>query len=85
MAIREKKERQEMEARIQTNLDLINKTLLSLLNRGKPVNAAELEKKFKLPIYQKEGVQNFESVLENDLQFKQNLVIINIKRMPSTK
>lgn len=75
MMIRESTARQEMEARIQTNLDLIQESLLTLTQKKrKRVSTAELKKKFKIPIDELEEVQSFDDFLRRDSNYKEDLV-----------
>lgn len=75
--VEERNQRQEMEARIRTNLEIINEKLLPFSKRNrKPLNVAELQSKFKIPIKQVEQVQTFEDFLDRDPDYKGDLVSI---------
>lgn len=71
--------RQQSEAAVQANLDIINQSIQSIVNKRKPLNVKELSQKFSLPITERENVVPFEKFLRCDSDYKRDLVIFSIK------
>lgn len=81
MLIDETKHRQESEARIQTNLDLISQNLkMQIVPKPNHMDEKELKSKFPLPICQREQLGVFNTFLPNNPEFKESLV--SILRLP---
>ena len=73
----ETKMRQEMEARIQTNLDFITQYLQRpshQLQKYVAVNIAHLESQFRFGITNPAEVDKLELLLKSQINFKENLV-----------
>lgn len=73
----EVKHRQDSEARIQTNLDLINQSLLTNAIPPAPeksMDEHELRNMFKLPINDRAQVGVFNTFLSTYPEYKENLV-----------
>lgn len=63
-----------MEARLQTNLDIINQNLSLNSKRAMPIDDNKMDQQFKLPIVDSVTVSPFEKFLKQNTEFKENLI-----------
>lgn len=80
IVLEEKKHRQESEARIQVNFDLISNNLLNKLSPSSKISVIDRKKissDFKLPITEREQVGAFNKYLADSPEYKESLVTIS--------
>lgn len=70
----EKQQRQEMEARLQANLDFINQNISNNSTQTAVIDDDAMDEQFKLPIIDAETVPQFDTFLRQSANFKESLV-----------